>query len=114
MTVKLLLTWDILFLIPVPWVGPVLSPIIVAMTMIVAGVVVLWRESIGRPVAVQWYHWSAIVVGGLIIVVAFCWDWRNSVAGRYPNPFNWPLFAVGEAIGVVAFVHALLLRNKQS
>ena len=26
--------WDILFLIPIPWVGPVLAPCIIAMTMI--------------------------------------------------------------------------------
>lgn len=29
-----LLTWDILFLLPVPWVGPVLTPCLVSLTMI--------------------------------------------------------------------------------
>ena len=29
-----LFTWDILFLIPIPWVGPVLAPVSVACTMI--------------------------------------------------------------------------------
>src|SRR5690349_1048470 len=28
-------TWDILFIIPVPWVGPVLAPCIISLTMIV-------------------------------------------------------------------------------
>ena len=36
-----LLTWDILFLIPVPWVGPVLAPVIVSAVMIVCGLVAL-------------------------------------------------------------------------
>ena len=39
-----LLTWDILFLLPVPWVAPVLAPSLVALTMVIAGAAVLWRE----------------------------------------------------------------------
>ena len=31
-----LLTWDILFLIPVPWVGPVIAPVLIAVSMIAA------------------------------------------------------------------------------
>src|ERR1700680_569475 len=34
-------TWDILFLIPLPWVGPVLAPVIVAMTLVVCGLISL-------------------------------------------------------------------------
>src|SRR5579859_4688314 len=36
-----LFTWDILFLIPVPWVGPVLAPSIVALTMIAFALVTI-------------------------------------------------------------------------
>jgi len=42
-----LLTWDILFLFPVPWVGPVLAPVMVSLAMIVAGVWHLRREARG-------------------------------------------------------------------
>src|SRR5260370_41738641 len=41
------MTWDLLFLLPVPWASPVLAPVLIAMSMIGAGIVVLWRESIG-------------------------------------------------------------------
>src|SRR5208283_6132585 len=34
---KSLLTWDVLFLIPVPWSAPVLAPALVALTMIGTG-----------------------------------------------------------------------------
>jgi hypothetical protein len=90
-----LLDWDLLFLLPVPWVGPVWAPVLVAAVMIVAGVVVLKCEARGRPLRLGWGHWSAIVGGGVIIVTAFCWDWRNIIAGGEPNSFNWPLFAAG-------------------
>jgi len=101
-----LTTWDILFLLPVPWVGPVLSPVIVAVTMIVCGLVALQREWSGRPLAFRWFHWAGLLASGLVIVIAFCWDFRNTVAGGMPNPFNWRLFALGEIVALVAFAHA--------
>jgi hypothetical protein len=100
-------TWDILFLVPVPWVGPVISPVLVAASMIVAGTVVLWRESAARPIRFRWFHWAAIFAGALVIVVAFCWDYQNAMAGAWPGPFNWPLFASGLIVGLLGFLHAL-------
>ncbi len=102
-------TWDILFLLPVPWVGPVIAPVLVAAQLIAAGVAILWRESRGRPIRFGRLHWLAFLGGGLIIIVAFCWDFRNVSAGGWPNPFNWPLFALGEAIGLAGFLHAYYL-----
>ena len=43
-----LLAWDLLFLIPVPWLGPVLAPVIVAATMVAAGLVILAEVEHGR------------------------------------------------------------------
>ena len=100
-----LMTWDLLFLLPVTWVGPVIAPVLVAAAMIVCGTIVMWREAAGRPIALRWTHWAAIVIGGVIIVVACCWDYRNILSGGLPNPFNWPLFLVGLLLGCVAFVH---------
>jgi hypothetical protein len=102
-----LMTWDILFLLPVPWVGPVLTPTLVALVMILGGTLVLRREYAGRPTAFRPAHWAAIIGGGLIIVVSFCWDWRNIAAGGYPNPFNWPLYGAGLLASVAGFTHGL-------
>ncbi len=99
-------TWDILFLLPVPWVGPVLAPILVSITMIMCGVIVLWRERSGRPIWLRWFHWVGILAGGAMIVTAFCWDFRSISAGGMPNPFHWPLFVLGEVAGLAAFLHA--------
>jgi hypothetical protein len=98
-----LFTWDILFLLPVPWVGPVIAPILVSLSMIGCGLVMLCR-----PITLRATHWLAIVAGGFVVVVAFCWDFRNTSAGGMPNPFNWPLFAAGEMIGVAGFGTAAL------
>jgi hypothetical protein len=105
-----LLTWDVLFLLPVPWAGPVITPVMVAAAMIVAGLLVLWRERTGRPVAFTIWHWTAIVAGGLLIVVSFAWDYRNLMVGGYPAQFNWPLYFAGLLLGAAAFVHAFARR----
>ncbi len=99
--------WDILFLIPVPWVGPVIAPVLVSAAMILAGTAILRREAAGQPIAFRWFHWAAIFGGGLTLVVAFCWDYQAALSGAWPNPFNWPLFAAGLVVGLAGFVHAL-------
>ena len=103
-----LLEWDILFLIPFPWVGPVLAPVLVAISMIAAGTILFGRESAGTPVRISWQHWSIVVLGGLIIIVSFCWDYRNVMAGGTPNPFQWPIFLAGETIGLAGFSLAVI------
>jgi hypothetical protein len=103
-------TWDILFLVPVPWVGPVIAPVLISVSMIAAGGVVLWRESRGRPIRSGRLSWLLIALGGLVVIVAFCWDYRQTTGGGWPHPFNWPLFAVGEVMAVAGFLHALARR----
>ena len=99
-----LTTWDILFLIPLPWVGPVWAPVLVALSMIVCGLISLRAGGIHCSLA----HWAGILAGGAVIILAFVWDFRNTSSGGLPNPFNWPLFLVGEAIGLAAFLAAAL------
>ncbi len=95
-------TWDILFLIPLPWVGPVWAPVLVAFTMIVCGLISLRAGGVRGGLR----HWAGVLAGAAVIVIAFVWDFRNTTAGGIPNTFNWPLFLVGEAIGLAAFLAA--------
>ena len=97
-----LFTWDILFLIPLPWVGPVITPVLVSMTLIACGLVSLFHG--GLP-AKPW-QWMAMVAGGAVVILAFVWDFRNTTSGGQPNPFNWPLFLAGELIALAGFIAA--------
>jgi hypothetical protein len=97
-----LLTWDVLFLIPVPWDAPVLAPLIVSVSIIITGLVALRRSvRMGRS------HWIALTLGGFLIVLSFIWDYPNIIAGGLPHRFTWVVFAIGELLGVTAFLHAL-------
>ena len=102
-----LLTWDILFLIPVPWLGPVLAPALVALTMIVAGVLVLTAMARGRRLQATAWHWAAVLAGAVIIVVSFTKDYGQTMAGKMPERFSWSLFGAGLLLAFLAFVHAL-------
>jgi hypothetical protein len=96
-----IMTWDILFLIPVPWVAPVLAPSIVSMTIISAGLIAL-----ARPVRMRPVHWGVMMLGGALILTSFMWDYQNLMAGGLPQPFAWRCFGLGELAGVAAFLHA--------
>jgi hypothetical protein len=98
-----LFTWDILFLIPVPWAGPVLAPILVSATMIAAGIWHLRSEAHLAPIRIGMGHWVGLITGALVIVVSFAADFRNLMSGGMPHPFNWGVFALGMTIGVASY-----------
>jgi hypothetical protein len=102
-----LLTDDILFLIPLPWVGPVLAPVLVSLCLIAAGLAVFRRESAGRPLTIEILHWVLIVLGGLVTLISFLTNADAAMHQQAPVHFDWLLFAGGVALGAGAFVSAL-------
>ena len=103
-------TWDILFLIPLPWVGPIWAPVLVALSMIACGLISLQAGGVRGSLM----HWTGVLGGALVIIVAFVWDFRNTTAGGFPNAFNWPLFLLGEAMGLTAFLAAAFTREQKN
>lgn len=109
-----LMTWDLLFLIPVPWASPVLAPVLISLTMIACGVTVLVYEHSGRPLEAGWRDWLLISSGGLIVIISFCWDHKNIMDGGLPNPFQWTIFTAGLFLSGATFVAVLLRSRKKS
>jgi hypothetical protein len=96
-----LFTWDILFLIPVPWTGPVLAPMLVSAAMIAAGLWHLRSEARMEPVRIRRSAWAGIVAGAVVIVISFAMDYG------IPRTFNWGVFAIGLAIGISSYAWAV-------
>jgi hypothetical protein len=100
-----LLTWDVLFLVPLPWWGPVLAPVLVAILLVVAGAVLTGNDvSSGAPL---WPSLWTILLNGLGTVLAlgvFMADAIRAVrhgvspAGVLPRTFPWPLFLLAWAL----------------
>ena len=99
-----LLTWDILFLIPLPWVGPVLAPILVSLAMIITALYLIAGEDRGIRYHFPRWVWWAEIVAGLVIIASFLWDARNISAGGHPRPFHWEVFLAGLMAGLVIFI----------
>jgi hypothetical protein len=106
-----LLTWDVLFLIPVPWVGPVLAPVTVALTMIGMGLLLLRLEQRGPVEPAGAMVWLAQIAACLIIIVSFTLD----VVPRLPNNgallaqwiptyYRWWMLILGQVLAIGTFV----------
>ena len=95
---RTLLDWDILFLLPLPWWGPVLAPVSIALVMILWGT--LATQSGDGATGARW-AWVLACVGIVLALAVFMIDaWRalpdghDAVLQVLPTTFNWPLFWV--------------------
>jgi hypothetical protein len=76
--------------------------------MIAAGVIIFWRDERSSARRLRLSDWALLFASGLILVLAFTWDFRSAIAGKPPVAFNWLLFACGEAAGAIVFLKALI------
>ena len=94
---RTLLDWDILFLLPLPWWGPVLAPVSIALMMIVWGTLATQSDD----GASERWTWALASFGVALALGVFMIDaWRALPQGRdavlqvLPTTFNWPVFWV--------------------
>ena len=136
---KLTLSWpqsvftpDLLFLIPWPWVGPVLAPVICSLTMAVLAIVIInFGEK--RKIILNTLEWAFLIAGSLIILYTFLIDYYRFLTnggflkdfftlaqnkefidkiGMFsPLNYNWIIFGIGELVilvGIFIFYRRLL------
>jgi hypothetical protein len=113
---RTLLDWDILFLLPLPWWGPVLAPASIAAVMIVWGT--LATQSADGSAAPRW-AWALGGIGiGLALAVFMIDAWRMLPNGReavqqvLPATFNWPLFWVALVLMASPALHQVAWANR--
>src|SRR3972149_3882441 len=66
--------WDILFLIPLPWWGPVAAPAATALLMLIFGTLVTQFDSEARPVWPRAGAWAVAAPGMLLALYVFLAD----------------------------------------
>jgi hypothetical protein len=95
-----LLDWDILFLLPLPWWGPVLAPMCIALLMVAWGTLVT-QFPIDDVLDSRAAPWVVSGLGTSLALYVFMADSLHLVhrgldAARQvlPTHFNWPLFGV--------------------
>lgn len=96
-----LLDWDILFLLPLPWWGPVIAPVSIALLMLIWGSLVSQLDpEPGETVA----SWKAALLCGAGIALALYTFMADALRVAHegtdvlrtllPVRFNWPLFSL--------------------
>ena len=104
------LDMDLLFLIPVPWVGPVWAPVAVSIALVLVGLAAARRYALGLDPVVRGRHVVAGLLGGAIVLASFMLDAPGILAGAQPGPFAWPVFVAGMGVAAAA-VWDLLRRD---
>lgn len=119
---KVLLGWpeslfamDILFLVPVPWVGPVLAPSLVSIGLISLGVLLLIGAERHGRFGMHWGEWWLCSLGAAVVLWSFMGDHivhalDQGISTLSDGPayrlqetgldaaFSWPLFITGTGL----------------
>lgn len=101
---KTLWDWDTLFLIPLRWWGPVLSPALIAALICVTAVLAVLRLERGERLGITSARVGVAILGGVLALYVFMSDSLYALLqGRTdwdtlrPDPFKWPLFLIALA-----------------
>jgi len=122
-----LFTWDILFLLPTTWVGPVLAPVINALSMIIFGGLIWFFHSKNQLIQVKMQEWLILAAGSMIVIWSYIESYISflhqsfsmteiffpSDAGKLiesatsfvPEEFKWWIFWIGQLLilGAIGF-----------
>jgi hypothetical protein len=125
------LTWDVLFLVPVVWTGPVLAPVLVSVTMIILALTVLYMEQQPGRWQITRLPIYLVLLGSVLIFLSFIWDFSSFMHRQYslasildlkiasvalkryiPVSYNWFFLFAGEA-AVFSGIIVLVFQNRR-
>ncbi len=121
-----LLTWDILFLIPTTWVGPVLGPVINSLTMIILAGFIIYFTGKNGYAKIRWPEWTLLILGSVITIISYTEEYVGFMLSKFsaaeifdfsnaeklmefaleyiPADFQWWIYIVGEVMFFMAVV----------
>lgn len=129
-----LMTWDVLFLIPATWTGPVITPLVITIVMIVFSLAILVPADKGMDTRLLAREWGGLILGSLVLIYAFIHDYIKHMltacsfselldpgnpviilhAQKYiPDQFPWWIFFTGIVI-LLLTITWFILRIKRS
>ncbi|MDK2980567.1 MAG: hypothetical protein PWQ55_914 [Chloroflexota bacterium] len=119
-----LVDWDILFLIPITWIGPVLAPVLCSLVMLGMTALILRYEHQGVLRPFRKIEWGGILGGSVLIFLTFIRDYAVMLADSgllaapksqqaladflqvsaayVPQHYSWGWFAAGLGLIVVS------------
>lgn len=109
-------TWDVLFLIPCLWIGPVLSPVLLCLFMITLWALILYFSH-SAYLKIDARDYGLLTLGAIVHIVNFCWDnalYYLNAPNReelsvlhlsyIPQTYNWYMFGIASFFIVLAMI----------
>jgi len=100
-----LLDWDVLFLLPLPWWGPVLAPVLISLLLILWGTSASRFAPAGPVTSPVRRAWAVSALGAALALYVFMADTLaaapagvDAIRTVLPARFNWPLFSLALAL----------------
>ena len=102
-----IMDWDILFLMPAVWAGPVLAPVITSVTMLFISAMLLGK----RVFNVTLVRGIAFIITVILIVICFCVAGLGITKTDYKSYFSWPIFIILHV--VIIILTLMCVENRQ-
>ena len=113
---KSLFEWDILFLIPLPWWGPIITPILISILLIVISYLII----IETDFKISLLDWTIYGLSVVIVLYTFMEDSINviifsggNLAEVRPTNFNWILFLIAYLAAVLVSIKIFYSKPKK-
>lgn len=129
-----LFTWDLLYLIPWPWVSPILAPIIYSITISMLALCIIHCQDKKLKVKLTKLEWTLFIIGSAIILYTFLYDYgqiiikggfilkfltfatdesfKQQLFSYTPILYNWILFIIGEVLMLISIITFYKRTNK--
>ncbi|OFX45837.1 MAG: hypothetical protein A2046_09165 [Bacteroidetes bacterium GWA2_30_7] len=120
-----LFTWDLLFLLPIVWVGPVLAPILCSLAMFWLALIIIFNDKKGIKIKFFRSDWVLLIIGSCVIIFSYTIDYLQfitfskfsidtfeNISHYIPKSFNWTIFFIGYSL--ILFVIIRLMNKLKS
>ncbi|HMN49241.1 MAG TPA: hypothetical protein PKD67_08910 [Ignavibacteriaceae bacterium] len=108
-----LLADDLLFLIPVPWIAPIVAPILISVLFITISIMALKKIEKGKQVEISKTNAAIILVGVLLILISFMWNYRERLISTSPVEFFWMVFIIGLLLMIAGGINIILQKGEE-
>ena len=126
-----LLTWDVLFLLPTTWVGPVIAPLLLSVAMIALTLCIVAFTDKRSTTSIALPEWGLLIAGSIICIVSFTYEYSAYILKQFavselfvpteklmeyaiqfvPEMFPWWIFILGFTL-ILSGIGRFIFKNK--
>ena len=103
---RTLIDWDVLFLIPVPWLGPVFAPLVLALFFAMCGAVMVIRSAKGLQFQPTLSSHLLSIIATIAVIYSFTHESPPLLQGKSPSPYPYGLLIISLVLYLAGFLLA--------